>query len=176
MAKKPKSLFGTTPQPLQITGDAGRKGNATGNALERFVRQALESKGYAEFEGNKRQAFSNRNIIGGKQYLTQLTCGPTIYGSERRCDFFVVNREKFPDDLIIECKWQQTSGSVDEKFPFLMFNIILTGVPTIVLVDGEGARKSAVEWLRTKCSDGCALRAVWTMNEFQREVNNGLLG
>jgi hypothetical protein len=58
----------------------------------------------------------------------------TIYDTVRRCDFFVINRAKFPNDLIIKCKWQQSSGSVDEKHPFLYFNIIKTGIPTVVLL------------------------------------------
>ncbi|MDP2637026.1 MAG: hypothetical protein Q8P03_00205, partial [bacterium] len=62
--------------------------------------------------------------------------GLTIYETVRKCDFFIVNRELFPDDLIIECKWQQSGGSVDEKYPFLLFNILKTGIPTIILLDG----------------------------------------
>jgi hypothetical protein len=61
--------------------------------------------------------------------------GPSIYETPRYCDFLVINRAIFPDFLIIECKWQQSSGSVDEKYAFLLFNILKTGIPTAALLD-----------------------------------------
>jgi len=130
----------TTPQPPS----SGSKANSTGGALERVVAQALDSKGYSEFWNHKAQAFENRKAIGGKQYLKQLPVGLTIYETVRKCDFLVLNRSKFPKDLIIECKWQQSAGSVDEKYPFLLFNIIKTGIPTVILIDGKGRTWVAV--------------------------------
>lgn len=106
---------------------SGEKANKTGNLLERFVEQILHQKGYVEFWNHKATAFENRKVIGGRQYIKQLPVGKTIYENPRKCDFFIINRDIFPDDLIIECKWQQVSGSVDEKYPFLLFNIIKTG-------------------------------------------------
>jgi hypothetical protein len=46
----------------------------------------------------------------------QLPVGSTIYDTERKCDFFIINSGKFPKGLIIECKWQKSKGSVDEKY------------------------------------------------------------
>lgn len=155
---------------------SGRKANKTGNNLERFVEQALKDKGYAEFWNHKTQAFICRSIIGGKQYSKQLLVGTTIYETERKCDFFIVNRDKFPNDLIIECKWQQSGGSVDEKFTLLVFNIVKTGIPTVIILDGGGYRKQAQDWLKDQVNPKGALIGVWTMAEFQKEVNNGFLG
>jgi hypothetical protein len=155
---------------------SGSRANKTGNQLERFVQDALRAGGYAEFWNHKSQAFANRKTIGGKQYLKQLPVGDTIYDTMRKCDFFIVNRSKFPNDLIIECKWQQISGSVDEKYPFLFFNIVKTGVPTVVLIDGGGYKPAAKAWLKDQVSKTGALIGVWTMTEFQTQVNNGFLG
>jgi hypothetical protein len=149
---------------------------ATGNSLEVFVEQALQGKGYAEFWNHKAHAFENRKAIGGKQYLKQLPIGPSIYETVRKCDFLVINREIFQDDLIIECKWQQSSGSVDEKYPLLLFNILKTGIPTVVLLDGEGYRESARKWLAEQAHPKSALIGVWTMAEFHKAVNNCFLG
>jgi len=101
---------------------SGVKANRTGNKLEKFVENALKGSSYTEFWNHKAQAFENRMTIGGKQYLKQLPVGHTIYETTRKCDFYIINRDKFQNDLIIECKWQQSSGSVDEKYPFLLFN------------------------------------------------------
>jgi hypothetical protein len=160
----------------EITPSSGSKANTTGGTLEKFVAMALLSNGYAEFWNHKAQAFENRKAIAGKQFLKQLPVGPTIHDTVRKVDFFVINRAKFPKDLIIECKWQQASGSVDEKYPFLLFNIIKTAIPTIVLVDGKGYKPAALKWLKDQSRNSGALIGVYDMMEFQKQVNNGFLG
>lgn len=157
------------------TINSGRRANTTGYKLEKFIEDALKGSGYQKFIGNKRQVFDNRKVIGGKQYVKQLVVGPTIYDSERKVDFMVFNKEKFPDGLIIESKWQQSAGSVDEKYPFLFFNIMKTGVPTIVLLDGGGYKPAAMQWLKGQVNLQGALIGVWNMAEFQKEVNDGFL-
>lgn len=173
MSKKPNSSSETTPPPPP---NSGKRAKQTGNSLEIFVENALRDNGYTEFWNHKAHAFENRNAIGGKQYLKQLPIGPSIYETPRKCDFLVINREKFRDDLIIECKWQQSSGSVDEKYPLLLFNILKTGIPTVVLLDGSGYREAARKWLLEQVHPKGALIGVFTMAEFQTHVNNGFLG
>ena len=140
------------------------------------MERALRAAGYIEFWDHKGQLFPNRRVVAGKQYAKQVYCGKTIYETPRKVDFLVINEALFPDDLIIECKWQQVSGSVDEKYPFLLFNIIKTGVPTIILIDGEGYRLAALKFLKDEVSKASALRGAWTMAEFQTQVNNGFFG
>ena len=158
------------------TTSSGSKANKTGNTLEKFVEQALLGRGYVEFWNHKRQLFANSQTLGGKQFAKQVYIGETIYDTDRKVDFLVVNADRFPAGLIIECKWQQAKGSVDEKYPFLIFNIVRTGIPTVVLLDGGGYKKAAMEWLRDNVNKRGALIGVWTMAEFQTQVNNGLLG
>ena len=158
------------------TTSSGEKANRTGNKLEVFVQQALLGCGYTEFWNHKSQLFPNRKLLGGKQFAKQVPVGDTIYETVRKCDFLVINREKFIDALIIECKWQQSAGSVDEKYPFLLYNIVRTGVPTVVLLDGGGYKPAALQWLKSMVNPRGALINVWTMTEFQRAVNDGFLG
>jgi hypothetical protein len=155
---------------------SGEKAYKTGNQLERFVEQLLIDHEYTEFWNYKAIAFENRKTIGGKQYLKSLPVGSTIYNTTRKCDFLIINNQKFPDNLIIECKWQQSKGSVDEKYPFLLFNLLKTGIPTIVILDGEGYSAAARTWLLEQVHEKGALIGVWTMSEFQKAVNNGFLG
>jgi hypothetical protein len=155
---------------------SGTRANRTGNSFEQFVENALLQNGYIEFWDHKEQVFANRAFVGGKQFAKQVVIGTTIYGTKRRCDFLVLNRDRFPDGLVIECKWQESSGSVDEKYPFLLFNIAKIGVPTVVLLDGGGYKPMAMEWLKSQADPKRALIAVWNMAEFHREVNKGFLG
>ena len=155
---------------------SGKQANVTGNALERFVEHVLTEHDYTEFINHKDQVFAMRHTIGGKQYSKQPYCGQSIYDTARRCDFLVFNQNKFPEGLVIECKWQQVAGSVDEKYPFAVHNIMKIGVPTIILIDGGGYKKAASEWLKRQADPNRALIGVYTMAEFQCKTNNGFLG
>jgi hypothetical protein len=157
----------------KITG--GGQANKTGSVLELFIKRILEDNGYTLFPNHRDQLFSNRKTVGGKQYSTQVPCGTSIYESPRKCDFLVMNNEKFPEGLIIECKWQQSAGSVDEKYPFTVFNILKIGVPTIIILDGNGYKKTAMKWLKDQADPKRALIGVYNMAEFQKLVNNGFL-
>ena len=158
------------------TTSSGARANKTGTKLEQFVFDTLIRCGYTLFENHKAQLFANRHAVGGKQFQDQVNVGLTIYKNKRIADFLVMNNELFPDGLVIECKWQQSSGSVDEKYPFLIFNIMKTGVPTIVLLDGGGYKPSAKEWLENQVNPKRALIGVWDMAGFQKKVNDGFLG
>ena len=65
---------------------------------------------------------------------------------------------------------------MDDKYPKLLFDILKTGIPTVVLLDGEGYRPAAKKWLEEQAHPKSALIGVWTMQEFQKAVNNGFLG
>jgi len=158
------------------TISGGKQANNTGNALESFVEHILKEKEYTEFVNHKEQVFAMRKAIGGKQYSKQPYCGQSIYETKRNCDFLVLNKEKFPESLIIECKWQQVDGSVDEKYPFTVHNIMKIGSPTIILIDGGGYKKQALVWLKEQAGKDRALIGVYTMTEFQTIANKGFLG
>jgi hypothetical protein len=175
----PTSEERKTNSLLEITSDpiiGGTQANKTGNTLELFVERLLQDNGYTKFVGSPAQLFANRKSIGGKQYAKQVPCGTSIYESPRKCDFLIFNKDRFPDDLIIECKWQQSAGSVDEKYPFTVFNIIKIGVPTVILLDGGGYKKTAMAWLKDQVNPQRALIGVHNMQEFQGMVNKGWLG
>ena len=88
------------------------------------------------------------------------------------CDFHLFHPEKHPDGLIIESKWQQSVGSVDEKYPYLVLNI-KTKYPakTIIILDGRGYKPKAKIWLRSQIGNN--LIAVFDMSEFQVWANKG---
>ncbi len=158
------------------TTNSGQRANISGNRLERFVEGILRDKGYQLFKDHREQLFDNRKALGGKQYARQVICGNTVYETPRKVDFLVLNRDLFPEGLIIECKWQHSKGSVDEKYPFLLFNIIKTAVPSIVLIDGGGYKPAALKFLQDEASKTSALQGVYRMAEFSDQVNKGLLG
>lgn len=81
------------------TMTSGTFANHTGNALERFVEHTLKEHGYTEFINHKKQVFSMRNTIGGKQYSKQPYIGQSIYDTERNSLLSFV--ELLPFQLVI---------------------------------------------------------------------------
>ncbi len=113
------------------------------------------------------------NGLSQKLYTRQLVIAQTIYGTEWNVDFTLYNPSGTPISLIIECKWQQSSGSVDEKYPYLVHNIKeQSPYPAIVLLDGESYKPEAKEWLK-KQVDGKLFLGVFNMGEFTKWANLG---
>lgn len=154
---------------------SGKQANRTGWRFEAFVELALKEHGYQESQNGK-ELFKHRAFIEGKYYAMHAHVGATAYGgnSKRVVDIFLINRALFPQGLIFECKWQQSAGSVDEKYPNLVNNIKTTGIPTIVVMGGSGYKPEAAAWLARQV-DGQIFLAVWTMEQFQIQINNGFL-
>lgn len=150
----------------------GSIANLTGNRLEKFVLNSLDEFGYTFIE---RERFKAATYLEQPIYSRQYYLGRNIYESNIFCDFILYHPQKFPNCLIIETKWQQTGGSVDEKYPFLIINI-QEKYPhrTILLLDGGGYKKGAEVWLRNQV--GGNLLEVFSMAEFQTWVNKRNLG
>jgi hypothetical protein len=73
----------------------------------------------------------------------------SIYGHNGKTEF-LARSKRLSLDVRIECKWQQSPGSVDEKFPYLYLNCIFA-MPEdfiIIVLDGGGAKPTAVAWLK----------------------------
>jgi len=95
----------------------------------------------------------------------QVNVGPGIYDEPIRVDLIIYGLTDYPDGLIIESKWQTESGSVDEKFPYLVLNIKeVFPLPTIIVLTGEGYRPGAERWLKRQV--GGPLRAVMNLVQF----------
>lgn len=134
----------------------GQKAVTTGFILEEQIENFLK----------------NRCFYYKKQYF--LNGISNIYGSEIKVDLFVSNSHQYPDGLIIECKWQGSQGSVDEKYPYLILNIKERyNYPTIIVYGGNGAKSGAIRWLKQQ-ADGKRLIAVYGLEEFIKWATQNL--
>jgi len=149
----------------------GSIANETGNILEDFVDHTLVKKGYQFIIRNK---FDITLCLKQKIYTRQKIVAQTIYDTKWSVDFVVSRPNKEPLIFIIECKWQQTKGSVDEKYPYLVHNIKeKSPYATIILLDGEGYKPEAKQWLKAQTDD--KLLDVFNMGEFTKWSNLGNL-
>lgn len=155
-------------KPIQ----GGTQANRTGTILERFILARLADQEYTFIP---RDRFTPSRILNQPIYTQHFHVGDSIYGTPQYCDFIAYHPQRWPDNLIIESKWQQTGGSVDEKYPYLVLNIQMQyKSPTILVLDGGGYKKDAERWIRSQSGSG-NLKHVFNMKEFAAWVNKGNL-
>lgn len=148
--------------------DSGKKANLTGQFLEDFVEQLLIRNSYNKISSH--DYLDNNYNLENQVYSKQVSLTKTIYESNWRMDFAIADQRR-DINLGIECKWQQSAGSVDEKFPYLVLNIKeKSPIPCIIVIDGGGYKQEAYQWLKNQI--GGNLTGVFNMSEFTKFVNN----
>ncbi len=110
--------------------------------LESTVRSVLQRHG---FETVAHSDYRKKPERYGKELLLTNMPYDTIYNHKGKTEFLLLS-EKYQLTTRIECKWQQSNGSVDEKLPYLYLNCIET-MPEkdiIIVIDGDGWKKGAI--------------------------------
>jgi hypothetical protein len=98
----------------------------------------------------------------------------SIFNKQVRVDILIEPCSRVPNGLIVECKWQDVTGSAEEKLPYLVLNIKRQyPYPSIIVIDGDGFTDGAIEWTRTQV-DGKRLLAVFSIREFISWCNREL--
>jgi hypothetical protein len=135
---------------MTILGQGGLA-NSSGNTLEKTIIATLASKGFAV--ANYRQWAKNPATYGTEILLCNVPF-ETIYGHPGNTEF-LLRSARYALEIRIECKWQQSAGSVDEKFPYLYLNCVeqMPEQQILIVVDGGGAKAGAVAWLRRACAN-----------------------
>ena len=122
---------------------SGSRANRRGRILEQYVRELLNE----EYEWVSASRFFAMRSLEQPIFAEQVETGSSIYGKKRIVDFTLYHPHRWPDCLVIQCKWQTSSGSVDEKYPYEVENIAHAGFPTIIVLDGGGYSEGARQWL-----------------------------
>ncbi|MBD2344985.1 PD-(D/E)XK nuclease superfamily protein [Anabaena subtropica] len=145
----------------------GARANQSGRILETNVEAILTAYEYFQIGNHVTREYLLNASLLKKRYAKQVYIGNGVYQTSLKVDFYVVGLPVNPPELIIECKWQESGGSVDEKFPYLNLNIQeYYPAPTIVVIGGEGMREGAIKWLRQQVNFNHNLLAVHTLDRF----------
>ena len=122
-----------------------KSANRHGHILKNKLEALFEEHGYLVVPlvvYKKKFHLSNRMVV--KNFPFQ-----SIYGHRGRTDFLLIN-EKLGRRIRIDCRWQQSSGSADAKFPYMYLNCIhgYKESEVIFIIDGGGSQPRARRWLR----------------------------
>ena len=124
----------------------GGQANKTGNVLEQLVIGTLSAHGFPTI---KYSDYIKVPVKHGAELLLRNVPYTTLYDG-RGFTEFLLKSQKFELEIRIECKWQQTAGSVDEKLPHVYLSAVeaLPENEVIILIDGDGFRDGAISWLK----------------------------
>ncbi len=155
----------------------GARAVSSGNVLEKTIEGTLLGHGYSlvgcDLPKKQRLGFLLSCNNFQKRYARQVYIGQGIYDTDIYVDFYIIGSSPINSGLIIECKWQQAGGSVDEKLPYLNLNIqCCYPVPAIVLIDGGGMKPKAITWLSAQTVLNQNLLAVHDISSFIKWSNN----
>lgn len=139
---------------------AKRRSSGKSALLEHCV-QSLGALGFHEFATNG--AFKEAEVVSPR-YVIRNYPHPSLYGTRGRKEAFIVAPDSsgvfVPDDdglarIVMEAKWQEVSGSVDEKMPYVWEAFLASPVRNwIVVLDGRYWKtdrgQAIAAWLRAK--------------------------
>ncbi len=83
----------------------------------------------------------------GLTVYTEVSLGKTIIGKSRRIDVFAL-RKSDQRALAIECKFQNVSGTTDEKIPYALQDLEALWIPGCLAYGGEGWSGGVLQTLR----------------------------
>ena len=73
----------------------------------------------------------------GVSVYREVSLGRTIIGKNRHIDIFVIEPAT-KKALAIECKYQDSTGTVDEKIPYALEDLRVMGMPVCLTYAGSG--------------------------------------
>tara|TARA_X000000950_G_C13854066_1_gene635835 strand:+ start:1179 stop:1634 length:456 start_codon:yes stop_codon:yes gene_type:complete len=126
------------------------KASITGNILEKQVQNLFLEKGFEIVMYSKWSKDKDRY---GNELLLRHVPYESIYNHKGYTEF-LLSSKKYNKQIRIECKWQQTPGSVDEKLPYLFLNATkkMNENEIMIIIDGKGWKKGAIPWLKEAVS------------------------
>ena len=141
----------------------------TGKSFENNIEAQLVNQGYKKVKAKDFNKLSQES--SDKIYASQFLLGENIYNGRQIVDFIISRQNAEP--LVIQAKWQQSKGSVDEKFPFLIINLKEKNLfQSLVVIDGGGYRSDAITWMKEQIDD--KLIGVFSYSEFMIWSNDEL--
>ena len=145
----------------------GRKRRQTGGKSQ-LLEHAVDTLHMVGFQIYRSYGEFRKAQVVGDRYVIRNYPHVSLYGTAGKKEALIVadaSGEFALDDedrvrIVVEAKWQQTSGSVDEKVPYIWEAFLASEVPNwIVIIDGQAWKsargKAAVAWLKGRvCPEG----------------------
>lgn len=127
----------------------GARANRNGKQFENMCIPLFESHGFLVLDKKKFKALERKGLLPSK-YVLKNAPFQSIYNHEGHTEFVIFDNSAATTRCIrIENKYQESAGSVDEKFPYMLLNAIQAypEKEVVLVVDGNGYKPGARQWL-----------------------------
>jgi hypothetical protein len=84
----------------------------------------------------------------GVEVYDEVNMGTSIIGKQRRIDLFVVHPVS-GKALALECKYQDVTGTADEKIPYTLQDLAALRIPSCVVYAGAGFSEGVLHLLQS---------------------------
>lgn len=159
---------------LETKTTAGSLANMAGKQLENSVEDLFNANGVTSM---KYSEWLNSNLEQPSCMLLKHVPYRNIYGGRGFGEFLFMSNKLPP--VRIECRYQNSPGSVDEKLPFLFANCVngFNERDVIIVLEGNGYKPGAVEWFKSAVeSIKFKNIKVFNLSQFNSWLNNSLYG
>lgn len=110
----------------------------------------------AEYANRVAAYLSRRFASRGLKVYREVRVGKTIIGKDRCVDVFCVSDDG-QKALAIECKFQDSQGTVDEKIPYALDDVRALPMAGCVAYAGQGFSKGVLHMLAASPHAACCL-------------------
>lgn len=178
-ARSKTAAVAVAPQRRRQVGRYRRAGQS-GKDHELATSKVLDDLGYRNISGELEsptdeavlafaeaaeleQAYAAQVLVGSMPWSTT--------GAVLKADFFVFDRELFPEGLIVECKFQESSGTAADKLFAFEKRLLLAEKPGIFVLDGDGFPLDVIYLLKHDIKHvDSQLKGLYRIDEFAREA------
>lgn len=100
----------------------------------------------------------------GMAYRRRVEVGKTPYKMPFKVDLMLDGLPAYPQGLAVIGRWQEGSGTADQKLPFLLLCVSRCRVKAVIVLDGEGWSQGVWDYMNAR--EGDYYRGVMTVSEF----------
>lgn len=124
-----------------------------------------------------RRSYENLKVLPDqptKQFFIQQWRSPyrSAYGNPMTIDFYIWHPFKYPEGLLLECKYQDKPGSADHKLYYTVDNLKNTCLPSMLALMGSGASQGARAWCEKQADE--KLIVITSFDDWNARCNRGL--
>ena len=153
-------------EPLaQIT--PGRQAGKNGEALEYAVLARLQRCGYQQEKTIPARCAQPFFIHRWRQRELR-----SVIKTLMVPDFLIWHPAKYPEGCLLECKWQEASGSAEAKILILIRSLLSTPFRSILILNGPGFSQHYLDYYKSLENE--RLIVITSSDELMVRMNRGL--
>lgn len=163
----------------------GGRAYRSGIDFEDEFEKTLLRRGFKPYDGSSGDFLGNIHKMKQRYYMRGVGLGLSVYGKHiknrkptegnQTSDFMLSGVKGHPRGLRVECKFQDCSGSADEKLLYLNENVEIAGYKTFVVWGGSGFRSGAIDCLKYKAKQNKYMIGVFDSKELRKKFKDGFL-